>query len=256
MKSVTGYDVPKLLVGSLGTLGVIVEATLRLQPAPPASGSWRCSLASPVAAEAFLAALLASSIEPERLVLANERGRTAGAVGGAGFAVLVSVGSVEDAVAAQGRALAALGAQHGAEVAAVAESEWSRLGSGLDAPVVLKLAGLVRNTVRWLARAEELAARASVSVAGVGQAGNGVIHLGVRGAASGGDLNERLLAPLREELRPEGGSVVVERAPAELKSGLDVWGPLDPGVVDIATRLKREFDPDGILNPGRFVGGL
>ena len=40
VKSVTGYDVPKLLAGSLGTLGVIVEATLRLHPVQPASGSW------------------------------------------------------------------------------------------------------------------------------------------------------------------------------------------------------------------------
>src|SRR6266508_6936540 len=43
VKSVTGYDVPKLLTGSLGTLGVIVEASLRLHPVPPDSGTWLLS---------------------------------------------------------------------------------------------------------------------------------------------------------------------------------------------------------------------
>ena len=40
VKSVTGYEIPKLLVGSLGTLGVIVETTLRLHPTQPVTGSW------------------------------------------------------------------------------------------------------------------------------------------------------------------------------------------------------------------------
>ncbi len=165
------------------------------------------------------------------------------------------MGSVAEAVEAQGRALAALADGHGADVTTRADPDWPSFAAALDAPVVLKLSGLIRSTVGWLARADELAARAGAAAAGIGQAGNGVIHLGVRGAA-GRELVEGMLTPLREELRPEGGSVVVERAPAELKLGLDVWGPLDPGTLEIATRIKREFDPLGILNPGRFVGGL
>jgi glycolate oxidase FAD binding subunit len=49
---------------------------------------------------------------------------------------------------------------------------------------------------------------------------------------------------------------VVERAPAALKDEFDVWGPISPDLLTIMSRLKREFDPAGILNPGRFVGGL
>src|SRR6185295_11687839 len=69
VKSVTGYDVPKLLVGSLGTLAILVEATLRLHPMPPATRSWRVGLPSYAAARAFLAALVDS---PLRLRLACE----------------------------------------------------------------------------------------------------------------------------------------------------------------------------------------
>jgi glycolate oxidase FAD binding subunit len=52
-----------------------------------------------------------------------------------------------------------------------------------------------------------------------------------------------------------GGYLVVERAEPELKAAVDVWGPLGPEL-ELMRRLKAEFDPKGILNPGRFVGGI
>ena len=58
VKSVTGYDVPKLLVGSLGTLGVIVGATLRLHPLPAAEASWLCASTRARGGADFVAALL------------------------------------------------------------------------------------------------------------------------------------------------------------------------------------------------------
>jgi glycolate oxidase FAD binding subunit len=256
VKSVTGYDVPKLLVGSLGTLGVIVEATLRVHPLPPAAGSWLCAFASREAAQGFLTALLASSLEPDRLVLLSASARGPIGWAGPGPAVLVSVASVEEAVATQGAALAGLAAREGAEFRPVPPSAWETLGAALDAPVLLKLAGEIRRIAAWLGRAEELAARAGLEVAGLGLAGHGVLLLAVRGVASAPALGRDLLAPLRLELAGEGGSVVVERAPAHVKADLDVWGPISSESLAIMERLKREFDPGGILNPGRFVGGL
>ncbi len=53
----------------------------------------------------------------------------------------------------------------------------------------------------------------------------------------------------------DGASLVVERAPAALKAGFDVWG--DPGNgFSLMRALKEQFDPRGTLNPGRYVGGL
>jgi len=256
VKSVTGYDVPKLFVGSLGTLGVIVGATLRLHPTPAATGSWLCSFASADATQSFLAALLSSSLEPDRLAVANGSAARHCGWAGPGPAVLVSVGSVEEAVATQGAALTDLALRDGGRVEPVSISAWADLVAALDAPVVLKLACEIRRVMGWLTRAEALAARGDLSVAGVGQAGNGVLHLAVRGVTSGKALGQRLLAPLREALVEEGGSVVVERAPDALKGDLDVWGPIAEESLAIMARLKSEFDPRGILNPGRFVGGL
>ena len=52
-----------------------------------------------------------------------------------------------------------------------------------------------------------------------------------------------------------GGHAVVEQCPVSLKKQIDVWGG-QPEAVEIMRRLKRKFDPAGILNPGRFVGGI
>ena len=59
----------------------------------------------------------------------------------------------------------------------------------------------------------------------------------------------------RRAAREAGGHAVVEQCPPSLKKQIDVWGG-QPEAIEIMRRLKRKFDPTGILNPGRFVGGI
>jgi len=101
-----------------------------------------------------------------------------------------------------------------------------------------------------------LGAGLGLDVGAVGEAGSGVLWLGLSGPLDAGALQRELVGPLRAALADEGGALVVERAPAAAKRELDVWGPVAPEALAIMERLKREFDPDGVLNPGRFVGGL
>jgi glycolate dehydrogenase FAD-binding subunit len=256
VKSVTGYDVPKLMVGALGTLGVIVGATLRLHPIPPASGSWVITLPTREAAESFLAGLGDSTLEPDRVTLLNARARRACGHPGRELAVLVSVGSVEEAVRSQGAALARLAGAHRGEVQSVSPAVWETLGDVLRDPMMLKLSCEPARLVFWLTELERLASRLGLPASIVAQAANGSLQSTLDGPVAGSALQADLLGPLREGLGPEGGSLVVERAPAELKVDLDVWGPIRPELLAIMSRLKREFDPGGTLNPGRFVGGL
>jgi len=90
----------------------------------------------------------------------------------------------------------------------------------------------------------------------VGEAGNGILRAAVEGSVSPATWAREIVAPLREALAAEGGSLVVERAPLYLKSAADVWGPIPESALAVMRRLKAEFDPRGVLNPGRFVGGL
>jgi glycolate oxidase FAD binding subunit len=256
VKSVTGYDVPKLMVGSLGTLGVLVGATLRLHPLPPARGSWLYAPPSLESAGAFLAALLDSTLEPDRVTLLNgEAARALGRIVG-GPVVLVSVGTVREAVIGQGEALARLAQAHGAGVDSVSDERWDALGGALTGPVALSLSSEPKRLVFWVAELERLSGRLGLRASIVAEVGSGVQEVALRGEVSELSLRSGLVQPLRDGLGPEGGSLVVARAPSELKSGLDVWGPIDPELFALMSRIKTEFDPRGILNPGRFVGGL
>jgi len=67
VKSVSGYDVPKLMVGALGTLGVLTELTLRLHPLPDSERSWLVPLDRPQAAQDFVARLIDSPLQPSRV---------------------------------------------------------------------------------------------------------------------------------------------------------------------------------------------
>src|SRR5262249_58844861 len=120
---------------------------------------------------------------------------------------------------------------------------------------VLRVAGEPKRVVSWFGELERLASRISCQVSCVAQAGAGVIQCAIQGALSAASLDENILRPLREGLGGEGGSAVVERAPASLKAGLDVWGAISLDLLQIMSRLKSEFDGQGMLNPGRFVGG-
>jgi glycolate oxidase FAD binding subunit len=261
VKSVTGYDVPKLLVGSLGTLGVLAEATVRLHPIPPAWGAWLWSFEAAAAASAFIAAVIDSAIQPERLVLLDAGGAAAAAdAAPAGAAVALSIASATEAVAAQRDALSALAGRHGGRAAEIGAGAWSRLGTGLAAPVVLRIVGEPARLGHWLTTLEHVARDGRIALVAMGEASSGVLRAALRAP----DRDETPAAAwlagavsgLRAALAPEGGSLVVERAPRAVKDTVDVWGPVAPEPLAIMRRIKAEFDPAGILNPGRFVGGL
>lgn len=256
VKSVTGYDIPKLLTGSLGTLGVIVEATLRLHPVQPASGSWLFSFTSREAAGSLVAAVLAGSLEPERLAWLN-----AGALERLGSeraeaALAVSVATVAEAVTSQGGELGSLASRLGARVSALEPGFWTRMGGALANPIVVKLASEIRRLPFWAGEVERVISRHGLTVSLVGEAGNGILRAAVEGSVSPDTWASEIVAPLREALAAEGGSLVVERAPLDLKRAADVWGPIPEVALAVMRRLKAEFDPRGVLNPGRFVGGL
>lgn len=256
VKSVTGYDVPKLLVGSLGTLGVLVEATLRLHPIPPSTRSWQVGLPSAAAARVFLAALVDSALQPDRAALLDAGGLRRAGLHPDPVALLLSIGSVAEAVEEQGRALEVLATGHGGRSEPVAESTWAGLGAVVGAPILLRLACEPRRLLDWVEEGQAAAGRLGIEMVFLAQPGHGVLQMAVWGGHDPQRLGQEFVSVLRERVEAEGGSLVVERAPIELKRSCEVWGYIHPEILKIMKRLKDEFDPAHCLSPGRFVGSL
>lgn len=247
VKNATGYDMPKLHVGALGTLGVIVAAHLRLHPQPASEASWLFGFpGAEVALEAALG-IMDAPLVVSRLELLDEAGAAA---------LAVMVASVPEGVRAQGERIAAICERSGGERRPTGEPGpwWARVSAMAwpDTPDCLTLRIGVRPTdvvkaLRAVEAAAGAAGRATAEVA------NGVLHLMLTGPG----LTEAaaLVARIREGLAPLGGTCVVEQAPPAVKPTLDVWGDAGPAL-DVMRRLKAELDPHGILNPGRYVGGI
>jgi len=252
VKSVSGYDVPKLMVGALGTLGVLVELTLRLHPAPERETTWLATVPAAEAARACVARLLDSTLQPSRVELLGGAALAACGAGPGPVVLAVSIGTVAAGVEAQGKSLAAMVRREGGESRPAPDGFWpayDRALAGHD--VILGVRALPSDLDRAVAAIQREAGGAAAIA---GSAVAGALRVGID-RIDGGGLG-RLVARLREALAAGGGGVVLERAPREARVAVDPWGPIDPDRLDVMRRLREEFDPGRILNPGRFVGGL
>jgi glycolate dehydrogenase FAD-binding subunit len=232
IKNVAGYDLAKLQCGALGTLGVICEATVRLHPLAEQTITVRGRSSDPAALCAAARRLARQPLELESLDL-----RWDGADGGAVLARAVGrtvASSVETLV----RSLAG----DGLETEQIADDDaiWAEQRERQRATAggaVVRVAALPADLERVL--------RAAPSA--VGRAGLGLLW--VRIAADAAALGE-----LRRALHP--AACVLLDAPAELRAAVDPWG-VGPGTeLDLLRRVKQSFDPDGVCNPGRYVGGI
>jgi len=88
-------------------------------------------------------------------------------------------------------------------------------------------------------------------------AGNGLTLVNLLPNPKGADDTALVEAArtLLAECRNAGGNLVVQRAPADLKKALPIWG--EPGSdLPLMKRIRVELDPSGVMNPGRFAVGL
>lgn len=269
VKNATGYDMTKLHVGAIGTLGIVVETHLRVHARPAEEATWVFGFPVIEAAGEAGLAVMAEPIVPSRLQLLNDAaGRQIAPPGLGSAALAVTVGSVPAAVKEQGERIAGVCRRLGGVPVPVGDPEawWGRVsdaGWPSDAsrrawstePVAvltLRVGVRVGDVVKAY-RAIEAVAPGDLSALVSAEVLNGVLHVALSGPALAGGT--RILPDLREALAALDGSCVVEHAPVDLKPGIDVWGDVGPAIA-LMRRLKAEFDPRGTLNPGRFVQGI
>ncbi len=258
VKSVSGYDVPKLMVGALGTLGALGELALRLHPMPAFEAAWLAGFSDATAAQAFVTRLLDSTVQPSRVEFLNASALAVGGVAGMGAAVAISIGTIEAAVRAQGETVRAFARDAGGGLTPLGDGFWA------DYEKAMAPDGGVRLAIGTLASklgetADEIARAVDDECAGARSTITACVPVGsLRAWWAGTDVRQvcAVVERLREFVAPVGGSVVVQRAPAAVRAAVDPWGPIEAGALALMRGLRDEFDARRVLNPGRFVGGL
>jgi glycolate oxidase FAD binding subunit len=241
VKNVTGYDLAKLYTGSLGSLGVIEAAWLRLRPAPECVRAIQVPPAAlEKACERGLVAARRSSVRACALISRESR-ELRGVLELAGDAPSVERDAhwLADELGAEATDTAALDAV-------------GRAQRGAPEPCGLRFRLAVLPSALAASASRLAAAGASLLL----YPGLNLVYAGF--ALEGPDDEpgaERAFDAALEAARASSGALLCESAPPAAKRERDVFAP-DPDALRLLRSLKAQFDPDGVLNPGRFAGRL
>jgi glycolate oxidase FAD binding subunit len=257
VKNVAGYDLVRLLAGSWGGLAILTHVILRTHPLPAAGATLVYEFVSPVEMDAARTRVLEQALPLAAVDFAVDTSEATPL-----WILVVRIEGTEQEVAAQGdRVCAAVGRDP-----ADAAEEWES-PAHVDAPsgITVKIAtspasivGTVRSVLTKLKETQARLGPTPLLVAGHLGAGIARFHLAIDGdTAPAGSAPYAAFSQLWGATAPDGvlRSRVLERAPLSIKKSASVWGDA-PASLPLMRSIKRRFDPDNVLAPGRFVGGL
>jgi D-lactate dehydrogenase len=271
-KGSTGYDLTRLLIGSEGTLAIVTEATLKLAPLPSAKRTLRATYVDVAAAAHAVARIMAQPVTPCALeflddqCLALARAHGGDSIPVAGAMLVIEVDGEPDTLApaieavsraARGDGLVELQvASNAAEVATL----WAARKALSPALRTLSPNKINEDVVVPVSRVPELvaitralAAKHALMIVCFGHAGNGNLHVNLlprddaEHARAEPALNELFAAVIRL-----GGTLSGEHGIGLAKRAF-MARALDANALSLMRRIKHQFDPDGILNPGKLL---
>jgi glycolate oxidase FAD binding subunit len=249
VKNVAGFDLPRLMVGSLGTLALLTTVTFRVHPLPETRATVLFPGLDAAQAWALTSGWRAAQLEPTSAaaVLASDR-----------VDLGVRFEGFESGVADQTARILELGRKAGAGGERLGDAEaagfWRRHDAAREGGSLrVKLAGppsrLPELARTWLpAVLGELSPSSAVLYPTLGLAFASGEPASAAGLVAG--LHDARVAAIAA-----GGSLVLCEAPVAVRRAFDPWGA-PPPAIDLMRSLKERFDPDRRLSPGRFVGGI
>ncbi|MGH8217188.1 MAG: glycolate oxidase subunit GlcE [Steroidobacteraceae bacterium] len=234
VKNVTGYDLPKLLAGSWGTLAVLTEVTVRVHPLPECERTLVIGARDPAAAVRVMSAALGSPCDVSSAAFAPRLGI---ALRLEGFARSVEARSraLEEVLKEALELQAARGDCRSIDGPASARL-WEEVGgvqSLAGHPIVWRLSIAPSEAPRLLERIDPEDYLLDW--------GGGLVWIGASAAE-----------PARVRGALEGGHATLFKAPREVRSTVPAFQPLPAPLAAVSARVKAAFDPAGRLNPGRM----
>ncbi|MGL5059874.1 MAG: FAD-binding oxidoreductase [Microcoleus sp.] len=248
VKNVAGYDLMKLLAGSYGTLGIISQVTFRVYPLPESSGTVVLTGETNALSQATQI-LLSSALTPTAVdLLSPQLAAKLGFGNNAGLAVRFQ--SIAESVKQQSTRLLEVGEKLGLQGSISGENDehqlWQRLSEIID------------NSAKNSAVTCKIGLKPSAAAVAINElpVQDAVIHAGSGvGILRFENATPEMLLQARGVCEAKGGFLTVLTGPIELKQQLDVWG-YNGSAIDLMRQIKHQFDPDNILSPHRFVGGI
>ena len=242
VKNVAGYDLAKLFTGAYGTLGIITEVGFRLHPRAEAT-RWIGAQVPLPQLGGVLGALAQEQVVPSAVEMdVPVDGRSSLAVQFDGTAAGLDgrVGRVRELLEAS--------------ATQIAEGDEPPFWWGTEPPgaALLKVTHVVGRATALAQALREAADATGVRVASRGSALVGTAWVGVE--APDAPSFARFVEAARAATMQLEGTLTVVSAPPQWRDAVDVWGPV-PGL-ELMRAVKAQFDPDAILAPGRFVGGI
>jgi glycolate oxidase FAD binding subunit len=241
VKNVAGFDIPKLMVGTHGTLALVGTVTFRLHPLPESSAEIVFPGCDAAALRTLRAAMTQAQLEPSAMYALYD---------GSSYACAVRFEGFPAGVAAQCATLGRLTQrEHRDDTTLAAEHEAARTRGTLQIKVTAAPSMLEALHAQAVAPLHAALVRAAA-----------VVYPSVAAAFITGDCEDiagvlGALTAARAWTERAGGTLVVEEAPAAIRAAFDAWGA-PPAAFALMRALKDRFDPDHRLNPGSFVGGI